>query len=109
MEKHSFKDGESKMLHELRSGPYEVTQILTVNNEIELVSNRNVKKVAHRNHLIEYFPIANSISELVEDYALRNENFQPFYENLMIKQAVKLKPVDKFSFQRPFTEIEFFQ
>ena len=80
-----------------------------VNYEIELVSNKTVKKVAHRNHLIEYFPIENAISELVVDYGLRNENFQPFYEILMNKQVEKLnKPVDKFCFQQPFTETEFF-
>ena len=80
-----------------------------VNYEIELVSNKTVKKVAHRNHLIEYFPIENAISELVVDYGLRNENFQPFYKNLMNKQVEKLnKPVDKFSFQQPYTETEFF-
>ena len=109
MENHSFEDGKSKKLHELRSGPYEVTKKLTnVNYEIELVSNKTVKKVAHRNHLIEYFPIENAISELVVDYGLRNENFQPFYKNLMNKQVEKLnKPVDKFSFQQPYTETEF--
>ena len=110
MENHSFEDGKSKKLHELRSGPYEVTKKLTnVNYEKELVSNKTVKKVAHRNHLIEYFPIGNAISELVVDYGLKNENFQPFYKNLMIKQNEKLnKPVDKFSFQQPYTETEFF-
>ena len=110
MENHSFEDGKSKKLHELRSGPYEETKKLTnVNYEIELVSNKTVKKVAHRNHLIEYFPIENAISELVVDYGLRNENFQPFYKNLMNKQVEKLnRPVDKFSFQQSFTETEFF-
>ena len=54
MENQSFEDGKSKKLHELRSGPYEVTKKLTnVNYEIEIVSNNTVKKVAHRNHLIE--------------------------------------------------------
>ena len=81
-----------------------------LNYEIELVSNKTVKKVAHRNHLIEYFPIENAISELVVDYGLRNENFQQFYENLTNKQVDKLnKPVDKISFQQPFTETEFFR
>ena len=80
-----------------------------VNYEIELVSNKTVKEVAQRNHLIEYFPIKNAISELVVHYGLRNENFKPFYEKLMNKQIEKLnKPIDKFSFQQPFTETEFF-
>ena len=80
-----------------------------VNYEIELVANKTVKKVAHRNHLIEYFPIENAISELIVDYGLRNERFRPFYKNLMNKQIEKLnKLVDKFSFQQPFTETEFF-
>ena len=90
MENHSFEDGKSKNLHELRSGTYEVTEKLTiVNYEIELVSNKTVKQVAHRNHLIEYFPIENAISELDADYGLRNENFHPFYENLMKKEIEK--------------------
>ena len=72
-----------------------------VNYEIDFVSNKTVKKVAQRNHLIEYFPIENAISELVVDYGLRNENFHPFFEKLN-------KPVDNFSFQQPFTETEFF-
>ena len=47
--------------------------------------------------------------ELVLDFVLRNESFQPFYEILMKKQIEKLnKPVDKFSFQQPLTETEFF-
>ena len=62
MENHSFEDGKSIKLHELRSGPYEVTKKLTnVNYEIEHVANKTVKKVNHRNHLIEYFPIKNAI------------------------------------------------
>ena len=74
-----------------------------------MFQTKNVRKGAPRNHLIEYFPMENAISELVVDYGSRNENFQPFYKNLMNKQVGKLnKPVDKFSFQQPFTEIEFF-
>ena len=70
-----------------------------VNYEIEFVSNKNVKKVAHRKHLIEYFPIESAISELGVDYGLRNENFQPFYQNLMNKQFEKInRPVAKLSF-----------
>ena len=66
------------------------------------------KKVAHRNHLVEYFPIENAISEVVVDYCLRNENFQTFHENLMKKEVDKLnKPVGKFSFQQPFIGTEF--
>ena len=55
-----------------------------VNYEIELVSNKTVKKVAHRNHLIEYFPIENANSELVVEYGLRSENFKPFYERFEV-------------------------
>ena len=73
METNSFEDGKSKKLRELRSRPYEVTKKLTnVSYEIELVSNKNVKKVSPRSHLIEYFPIENAISELVVDYGSRN-------------------------------------
>ena len=54
MENHSFVDGKFKKLHELRTGPYEDTKELTnVNYKIEIVSNKNLKKVAHRNHLFE--------------------------------------------------------
>ena len=39
----------------------------------------------------------------------QSKKFQPFYKNLMNNQIQKLiKPVDKFSFQQPFTETEFF-
>ena len=110
MENHLFEDGKSKKLQELRWGPYNVTKKMTIKNyEIEFASNKNVKKVAHRNHLIEYFPIENAISELVFDQGFGNENFQPFYKNLMNKQVEKLnEPVDKISFQQQFTETEFF-
>ena len=80
-----------------------------VNYEIEFVSEINVRKAAHRNDLIEYFPTENVISELVLDYGVRNENFQTFYKSLMKQHVDKLnKPVDKFSFQQPFTATEIF-
>ena len=46
MENHSFEDGKSKKLYELRSGPYEVTKKLTnVNYEIELFQTKLSKKL----------------------------------------------------------------
>ena len=54
--------------------------------------------VAHRNHLIAYFPIENAISELVLDFDLRNEKIQPFYRNLMNKKINKVNnQVDLFT------------
>ena len=99
LENHSFEDGKSKKLHELRSGPNEVTKkLINVIYEIESVSYKNVKMVAYRNHLIAYFPIENAISELVLDFDLRNEQIQQFYRNLMNKKIDKLnKQVDLFT------------
>ena len=58
LENHSFQDGKSKKLHELRSGPYTITRKITnVNYEITLDKDESHKSVVHRNHLIEYFPI----------------------------------------------------
>ena len=58
-----------KKLQELRSGPYTVTNKVTnVNCEIQLDSDQTIKNAAHRNHLIEYFPIEEKATELVNDY-----------------------------------------
>ena len=84
MENHSIEDGKSKILQELRSSPYTVTNKLTnVNYEIRLDPDQTIKKRAHRNHLIEYFPIEEKAKELVNDYVLKDQSYKPFYENLM--------------------------
>ena len=101
MENHSIETGKSKKLNELRSGPFTVTRKITnVNYEIELNSNRDVKKVAHRNHLIEYYPAEETVPQLVDEYGIHNDSLQPFYQNLMNSQLNKLNtPLNKFSFK----------
>ena len=82
MENHSIEDGKSKKLQELRSGPYTVTNKVTnVNYEIQLDSDQTIKKTAHNNHLIEYFPIEEKAKELVNNYVLKDQSYKPFYEN----------------------------
>ena len=39
------------------------------------------KKVAHRNHSIEYIPVEENATKLENDYRLKEESYQPFYEN----------------------------
>ena len=54
MENHQIELGKSKKLHELRSGPYIVTNKTTkVNHELISDSNISVKKVAHQNRIVE--------------------------------------------------------
>ena len=69
MENHQIELGKSKKLHELRSGPFNVEKKLTnVNYELTLDSNPASRKVAHRNHLVEYYPATETIPELTLEY-----------------------------------------
>ena len=58
-------------------------KITNVNYEIHLDSDQTIKKTDHRNHLNEYFPIEKKATELVIDYVLKDQSYNPFYENLM--------------------------
>ena len=49
-----------------------------MNNEITLDADANHKKVAHRNHLIKYFPIEESIVDLTTNYGLTNKANKTF-------------------------------
>ena len=103
MENHQIELGKSKQLHELRSGPFTVEKKLTnVNYELTLDSNPATRKVAHRNHLVEYYPATETIPELTLDYGIDKNNCDTFYNNLMTSQMNKLNsPLTKFSFQSP--------
>ena len=95
--------GTAKKLHELRSGPYTVAKKLTnVNYEITLDNNPATRKVAQRNHLVEYYPATETIPELTLEYGKDKNNCDTFYNNLMTGQMNKLNsPLTKFSFQGP--------
>ena len=103
MENHSIEDGKSKKLQELQSGPYTVTNKITnVNYEIQLDSDQTIKKTAHRNHLIEYFPIEEKAKELVNDYVSNDQSYKPFYENLkQSRNKIVNTPLTNKSFQSP--------
>ena len=110
MENHQIELGTSKKLHELRSGPYTVAKKLTnVNYEITLDNNPATRKVAQRNHLVEYYPATETIPELTLEYGIDKKNCDTFHNNLMTSQMNKLNsPLTKFSFQGP-TNTEYFQ
>ena len=109
MENHQIELGTSKKLHELRSGPYSVAKKLTnVYYEGTLDSNPVTRKVAYRNHLVEYYPATETIPELTLEYGIDKNNCDTFYNNLMTSQMNKLNsPLTKFSFQSP-TNTEYF-
>ena len=91
LENHSFQDGKSKKLHELRSGPYTITRKITnVNYEITLDKDESHKRVVHRNHLIEYFPNEEKIVDLTTNYGLTNDDKRIFYRGLLTSQIDKL-------------------
>ena len=108
MENHSLALGKSKKLHEIRSGPYTgVTKITNVNCEVELNNDKKVGKVAHRNHLVEYYPAEETLDELTVDYGINSDSLDTFYENIRSSQLKRLNtPVNKFSFKTP-TQTEF--
>ena len=103
MENHQIDLGNSKKLQELRSGPYTVTnKIIKVNYEVTLDSNTSMIKVAHRNHLVEYYPAEQTRPELTLEYGIDSNNSDIFYKNLMTSQISKLNsPLSKHSFQNP--------
>ena len=103
MENHQTDLGKSKKLQELRSGPYTVTNKITnVNYEVTLDSNTSLIKMAHRNHLFEYYPAEETIPELTLEYGIDSNNSDIFYKNLMTSQISKLNsPLTKHSFQNP--------
>ena len=109
MENHSIEDGKSNKLQELRSGPYTVTNKVTnVNYEIKLDSDQTIKNTAHRNHLIEYFPIEEKAKELVNDYVLKDQSYKPFYENLMKSRNKNVNtPLTNKSFRNPMGSSEY--
>ena len=100
---HQIELGTSQKLHELRSGPHTKAKKLTnINSEITLDINLATRKVAHRNHLVEYYPATENIPELTLEYGIDKNNCDTFYNNLMTTQLNKLNsPLTKFSFQSP--------
>ena len=109
MENHQIELGTSKKLHELRSGPHTVAKKITnANYEITLDYKPATRKVAHRNHLVEYYPATETIPELTLQYGIDKNNSDTFYNNLMTSQMNKLNcPLNKFSFRGP-TNTEYF-
>ena len=103
MENNSIELGKSKKLQELRSGPYTVVKKITnVNYEIELDNDKRVRKVAHRNHLVEYYPAEETLPDLTVQYGINNDSLETFYENLRSSQLKKLNTtVNRYSFQIP--------
>ena len=103
MENHSIELGKSKKLKELRSGPYTVVKKITnVNYEIELDNDKRFRNVAHRNHLVEYYPAEETLPDLTVEYGINNDSLETFYENLRSSQLKKLNtPVNRYSFQIP--------
>ena len=103
LENHKIDLGKPKKLQELRSGPYTVTNKITnVDYEVTLDSNTSVIKVAHRNHLDEYYHSEETIPELTLEYGIDSNNSDIFYKNLMTSQISKLNsPLTKHSFQNP--------
>ena len=108
MESHQIELRTSKKLHELRSGPYIVAKKLTNVNYETLDNNPATRKVAHRNHLVEYYTATETIPELTLEYGIDKINCDTFYNNLMTSQMNKLNcSLTKFSFQGP-TNTEYF-
>ena len=61
-----------------------------------------MKNVAHRNHLVEYYPAEETIPEFTPEYGIDSNNSEIFYKNLMTSQINKLNaPFTKHSFQNP--------
>ena len=79
LENHSQPLNMSKKHCQLRQGPYSVLkQITSVNYEIALDSDPSVTLVAHRNHLIEYFPKEEKLPKLLAEYQNpTKETFKP--------------------------------
>ena len=65
LENHNGPFGNSKKLCEIRSVPYLVTKVNTeANYDIALDADPTRTQVVHRNHLVEYFPRDNELSNL---------------------------------------------
>ena len=94
----------SKKLCQLRLGPYSVLkQITNVNYEIALDADPSVTLVAHRNHLVEYFPKEEKLPQLLAEY--QNPRKETFYQNLDQKRLEEMnKPITKETFQGKPTE-----
>ena len=79
-----------------------------MSTEITLDHNPATRKVAHRNHLVEYYPAIETIPQLTLEYGIDKNNCDTFLNNLMTSQMNKLNsPLTKFSFQGP-TNTEYF-
>ena len=79
-----------------------------MNYEINLDNNPVTRKVAHVNHVVEYYPATETIPELTLEYGRDKNNCYTFYNNLITSQMNKLNsPLTKFSLQSP-TNTEFF-
>ena len=72
----------SKKLLELRSGPYTVTKQITKTTYEIVHESFEQKKVMHRNHLVEYFPIAQEIDKLVQDYSTNYDDSQAYCDSV---------------------------
>ena len=89
LESHSQPLNMSKKLCQLRQGPYSVLkQITGVNYEIALDTDPSFTLVAHRNHLIEYFPKEEKLPKLLAAY--QNPTKETFYQNIDQKRLQKL-------------------
>ena len=81
---------------------------MNVNYEIQLDSNQTKKTTAHRNNLIEYFPIEENATELVIDHVLKDQSYKLFYENLMQSRNKTVNtPLPNKSFQYPMGSSEY--
>ena len=88
LENHSIDLSKSQKLSELRSGPFTITKRITPTTyELTLDSDSSTKKTVHRNHLIEYFPKAETLPQLVTNYASFNEEWKDFYKRLLKYQS----------------------
>ena len=71
---------------------YSIKTITNVNYEIRLDSDNNIKKAAHRNHLIENFPVEENATKLVNDYSLKQESYQHYKTQQPTQQKIVPKP-----------------
>ena len=76
--------GKSKKLCSLRLGPFTVSKVVT-DVTYEITHDEELyKKVVHRNHLMEYYPIGDQLPNLISNYAPLDfqNDIQEFYRNL---------------------------
>ena len=75
-------------------GPFTVTKPITnVNYEITLDKDNSVKKVVHRNHLIEYFSKEETLPELISNYCPLDDESKTFYQNFSAERGRKLNKI----------------